>query len=109
MPGKDGIDACREITAAMPGAKVLMLTAFTDRSARHRAAREVGYLPQALELIPTPGCPAGRGRWELPPAGLSSPSAATARTCAPASLIAASTHLVLISSPAAAQTGPFPG
>ena len=48
MPGKDGIEACREITAALPGAKVLMLTAFTDRNAANRAlaAGATGCLPK---------------------------------------------------------------
>ena len=48
MPGKNGIDACREITTALPGAKVLMLTAFTDRNASNRAlaAGAAGCLPK---------------------------------------------------------------
>ena len=48
MHGTDGIDACREITTAMPDAKVLMLSAFTDRSASNRAAAAgaLGYLPK---------------------------------------------------------------
>ena len=48
MPGKSGIDACREITTAMPGAKVLMLTAYSDRAAMDDAAAAgaTGYLPK---------------------------------------------------------------
>ena len=48
MPGKNGIDACREITTALPDAKVLMLTAFSDRNAMNRAlaAGAMGYLPK---------------------------------------------------------------
>ena len=48
MPGKNGIDACREITTALPDAKVLMLTAFSDRNAMDRAlaAGAMGYLPK---------------------------------------------------------------
>ena len=48
MPGKNGIDACREITTALPEAKVLMLTAFSDRAAMNDAlaAGATGYLPK---------------------------------------------------------------
>ena len=48
MPGKNGIEACREIKAALPEAKVLMLTALLDRNAADRAAAAgaVGYLPK---------------------------------------------------------------
>ncbi len=48
MPGKNGIDACREITTALPDAKVLMLSAFSDRSASNKAvaAGATGYLPK---------------------------------------------------------------
>ena len=48
MPGKNGIDACLEITTALPGAIVLMLTAFSDRNAANRAlaAGATGYLPK---------------------------------------------------------------
>ena len=48
MPGKNGIDACLEITTALPGAVVLMLTAFSDRNAANRAlaAGATGYLPK---------------------------------------------------------------
>ena len=48
MPGKNGIDACREITTALPGAKVLMLSAFSDRNASDNAlaAGAMGYLPK---------------------------------------------------------------
>ena len=48
MPGKNGIDACREITTALPDAKVLMLTAFSDRNAMDNAlaAGAMGYLPK---------------------------------------------------------------
>ena len=37
MPGMDGIEACRDITTALPDAKVLMLSVFSDRSASSRA------------------------------------------------------------------------
>ena len=48
MPGMNGIDACREITTALPDAKVLMLTAFSDRNAMDDAlaAGATGYLPK---------------------------------------------------------------
>ena len=48
MPGKNGIDACREITTALPDAKVLMLSAFSDRDAMDSAlaAGALGYLPK---------------------------------------------------------------
>ena len=48
MPGKNGIDACREITTALPDAKVLMLSAFSDRDAMDNAlaAGALGYLPK---------------------------------------------------------------
>ena len=48
MPGKNGIDACREIMTALPDAKVLMLSAFSDRNAMNRAlaAGATGYLPK---------------------------------------------------------------
>ena len=48
MPGKNGIDACREIMTALPDAKVLMLSAFSDRNAMNRAlaAGAMGYLPK---------------------------------------------------------------
>ncbi len=73
MPGMDGIDACREITSAMPDAKVLMLTAFTDRSASNRAAAAgaVGYLPKLwsrYQLLDTLRDVA-EGRYRPPPSG----------------------------------------
>jgi DNA-binding NarL/FixJ family response regulator len=48
MPGKNGIDACQEITTALPDAKVLMLTAFSDRDSMDDAlaAGATGYLPK---------------------------------------------------------------
>ena len=48
MPGKNGIVACGEITTALPGAKALMLTAFSDRNAMDGAlaAGAIGYLPK---------------------------------------------------------------
>ena len=48
MPGMNGIDACREITTALPDAKVLMLTAFSDRDSMDDAlaAGAMGYLPK---------------------------------------------------------------
>ena len=48
MPGKNGIDACREIMTALPNAKVLMLTAFSDSNASNNAvaAGAIGYLPK---------------------------------------------------------------
>ncbi len=48
MPGKNGIDACREITTALPDAKGLMLTAFSDRDAMDSALAvgATGYLPK---------------------------------------------------------------
>ena len=48
MPGKSGIEVCREITTALPDAKVLMLSAFSDRMAMGDAlaAGATGYLPK---------------------------------------------------------------
>lgn len=48
MPGKSGIEVCREITTALPDAKVLMLTAFSDRNTMDDAlaAGATGYLPK---------------------------------------------------------------
>ena len=48
MPGKNGVDACREITTALPDAKVLMLTAYSDRDTVDDAlaAGATGYLPK---------------------------------------------------------------
>ena len=48
MLGKDGIDACWEITAALPDEKVLTLTAFADSGAANRAitAGAANYLPK---------------------------------------------------------------
>ena len=46
MPGRDGIEACREIMDALPGVRVLMLTASTERNAvlEAVAAGADGYL-----------------------------------------------------------------
>ena len=51
MTGKKGIDACRDIMTALPEAKVLMLSVFSDRSASNRAAAAgaTGYWPKLLE------------------------------------------------------------
>ena len=48
MPGKNGIEACREITTVLPDTKVLMLSAFSDRDAMDEAlaAGATGYLPK---------------------------------------------------------------
>ena len=48
MPGKNGIEACRDIATAVPSAKVLMLSVFSDRSARSKAAAAgaTGYWPK---------------------------------------------------------------
>ena len=48
MPGKNGIDVCRDIRAALPEARVLMLTALLDRDASNRAvaAGAAGYVPK---------------------------------------------------------------
>lgn len=45
MPGMDGVDATRAITAAQPGARVVVLTSFSDRARVHRAleAGAIGY------------------------------------------------------------------
>ena len=68
MPGKNGIDACREITTALPDAKVLMLTAFSDRDAMDDAlaAGATGYLPKLWGREPTLEHPARRGGRALP-------------------------------------------
>ncbi len=46
MPGRDGIEACREIIDALPDVRVLMLTASTERNAviEAVAAGADGYL-----------------------------------------------------------------
>ena len=46
MPGKDGIDACREIMELLPGARVMMLTASSEEDAviEAIAAGATGYL-----------------------------------------------------------------
>ena len=46
MPGKDGVDACREIMEALPGTQVLMLTASSTEDAvvEAVAAGATGYL-----------------------------------------------------------------
>ena len=48
MPGKDGIDACREIMGLLPDTRVLMLTASTEEDAviESVAAGATGYLPK---------------------------------------------------------------
>ena len=48
MPGKNGIDSCRDIVTAIPDAKVLMLSVFSDRHASNRAAAAgaTGYWPK---------------------------------------------------------------
>ena len=48
MPGKSGVDACKEIVDAIPTAKVLMLSVFSDNSATTRAAAAgaMGYWPK---------------------------------------------------------------
>ena len=43
MPGKDGIDACREIMELLPDTRVMMLTASTEEDAAI-AAGATGYL-----------------------------------------------------------------
>ncbi len=52
MPGKDGIEACREITDALPDTSVLMLTASSERNAviEAVAAGAAGYVQK---FIPT--------------------------------------------------------
>ena len=68
MPGKNGIDACREITTALPDAKVLMLTAFSD-SKRHGGCIGRGsdrVLAQAVGQGPTFEHPARSGGRVLP-------------------------------------------
>ena len=68
MPGTNGIDACREITTAMPDAKVLMLTAFSDRDAMDDGIGRGsdGVLAQAVGQGPTLEHPARRGGRALP-------------------------------------------
>ena len=52
MPGRDGIEACREISDALPNTSVLMLTASTERNAilEAVAAGAAGYVQK---FIPT--------------------------------------------------------
>ena len=68
MPGKNGIDACREITTALPDAKVLMLTAFSDRKRNGRCIGRGsdGVLAQAVGQGPTLEHPARSGGRVLP-------------------------------------------
>ena len=68
MPGKNGIDACREITTALPDAKVLMLSAFSDRDAMDSALAAGGarLLAQAVGQGSTLEYPARRSGGALP-------------------------------------------
>ena len=70
MPGRDGIEACREITDALPDVRVLMLTAATERNAviEAVAAGADGYLQKLTgteELLATVRDVAG-GEYRMP-------------------------------------------
>lgn len=52
MPGINGVEALRAIKAAAPGARVIMMTAFTSHElvAAARAATAMAVLPKPLEV-----------------------------------------------------------
>ncbi len=51
MPGKDGVEACREIMESLPGVRVMMLTASTEEDAvvEAVAAGATGYLQKETD------------------------------------------------------------
>ncbi len=70
MPGKDGIEACREIIDALPDTHVLMLTASTERNAvlEAVAAGAAGYVQKfvATEDLLNTVRDVARGEYRMP-------------------------------------------
>ena len=70
MPGKDGIEACREISATLPNTSVLMLTASTERNAvlEAVAAGAAGYVQKftPTEQLLTTVRDVARGEYRMP-------------------------------------------
>ena len=70
MPGKDGIEACREISDALPDTNVLMLTASTERNAvlEAVAAGAAGYVQKftPTEQLLTTVRDVARGEYRMP-------------------------------------------
>ena len=70
MPGKDGIEACREIIDALPDTNVLMLTASTERNAviEAVAAGAAGYVQKftPTEQLLTTVSDVAKGEYRMP-------------------------------------------
>ena len=70
MPGRDGIEACREIIDALPNTNVLMLTAATERNAvlEAVAAGAAGYVQKFVptEQLLTMVRDVARGEYRMP-------------------------------------------
>ena len=70
MPGKDGIEACREISATLPNTSVLMLTASTERNAvlEAVAAGAAGYVQKftPTEQLLTTVRDVAKGEYRMP-------------------------------------------
>ena len=70
MPGKDGIEACREISDTLPNTSVLMLTASTERNAvlEAVAAGAAGYVQKftPTEQLLTTVRDVARGEYRMP-------------------------------------------
>ncbi len=70
MPGKDGIEACREINDTLPSTNVLMLTASTERGAvlEAVAAGAAGYVQKftPTEQLLTTARDVARGEYRMP-------------------------------------------
>ena len=70
MPGKDGIEACREIIDGLPNTSVLMLTASTERNAvlEAVAAGAAGYVQKftPTEQLLTTAMEVAKGEYRMP-------------------------------------------
>lgn len=70
MPGKDGIEACREISDALPNTNVLMLTASTEKNAvlEAMAAGAAGYVQKftSTEQLIATAKDVARGEYRMP-------------------------------------------
>ena len=70
MPGKDGIEACRDISDAIPNTNVLMLTASTEKNAvlEAVAAGAAGYVQKftQTEQLLTTARDVARGEYRMP-------------------------------------------
>ena len=70
MPGRDGIEACREISDTLPNTNVLMLTASTERNAvlEAVAAGAAGYVQKftPTEQLLTTARDVARGEYRMP-------------------------------------------